>query len=714
MAENKKGQYDDEEKLLECSICLNKLKQPKTLNCLHSFCMQCLRSLLKEKDDLICPTCLKPCPIPEGGLLELQPNAFINNLLEAFEMIGEGDNMECSCEKDKKASHYCPECKQYICSTCFDNHKRFPALKSHKLHSIEDVQSMTPLQFSSLHRQQCALHNEILKFYCKCCETVVCMHCAITDHCDGNHKLISIHEAFNDFEMTAIKVKEASNEYNTIMQDGLKNAFHNDSKLCKNKKNCLRDIENHVQKMVKIIKKQEEQLKEKVEKEHEKKKKENDAQIRKFKASISDVETKMNFLSKLLRSDAATALQSNQTIITALKKIIQPETYAMDNKDKMNNAKIHFFQNKQLFSELLQQEIGNVSGKNVAGCLRIENGTKIYATRGQNLAVKIIISDTCKINVHQLKATLAKCKETKVIHMIEESDGNFVIKEVLDSIGDYILDVCINGEPIKQSPMMINVIKEGLVKTIKVDKNVTDVAWCKQDSCLLVSFCKGEIYKYKQSGEYIGKISLSKGVRVIRMCIMKNGNLAFSDDGDDQCIKICTMNGNVVMKIGKGVLNRPSGVEVNDTSTRVYATCFSNSYVHIFDIDGNVINRLQGLYSGKIWCNDVSLTKARKLLISNCIQSRLEQFNTEQCLKVLVGPSRVNAPGGVAVDDDDNIILSSINKLDLLRRDGTFIKRIDKQEDGINCPQGVAVISYYPRRIAVTNQHDKSIKIFDY
>src|SRR5262249_52509510 len=48
--------------ILECMICLDEIKQPKMLPCQHSFCLECLREVYREKGGpkfgkIICPIC---------------------------------------------------------------------------------------------------------------------------------------------------------------------------------------------------------------------------------------------------------------------------------------------------------------------------------------------------------------------------------------------------------------------------------------------------------------------------------------------------------------------------------------------------------------------------------------------------------------------------------------------------------------------------------
>ncbi|XP_033107903.1 E3 ubiquitin-protein ligase TRIM33-like isoform X1 [Anneissia japonica] len=441
MAEKKINQFlnDLEEKVLECSICFKRLQQPKSLNCLHSFCLHCLQDLVKAKGELICPTCSKSYPISEDGLEKLLPNTFINNLLESIEKMEEAETLECKCEKGIKATFYCQECRECICSVCYDHHKRFPALTSHIIHSMEDVRSMTPLQFSSLHRQQCSLHNKPLICYCKNCKTVICMHCAITDHnvgYDGSHKPINISEAYNEFKDNAFELTENANKYITTAQAGITKRLRDAEQSNDNKEICFKYINNHVKEMVEIVNSKGTQLKMKVENVHEQKNNENDVKIHKLRKTVSDVKSKLYFLDQLFKTDESTALQSSVTVLTALRVAIEQPQTSFDNEDTTNNGEIYFFQNKHQITELKNHGIGKVSEKGVAHCLRIESERQIYAIQYQTISLKLVKTEKSKIYVNQLKATLTDSSgvTTNLTQVEEEDNGDYLIKLVCTSI----------------------------------------------------------------------------------------------------------------------------------------------------------------------------------------------------------------------------------------------------------------------------------------
>ena len=76
----------DVDKLLECPICLEQLKQPKMLKCQHTFCFDpCLQKMAKmirkkKKYQIECAICREKCAVEE--LSDFADNLYVKNLLE--------------------------------------------------------------------------------------------------------------------------------------------------------------------------------------------------------------------------------------------------------------------------------------------------------------------------------------------------------------------------------------------------------------------------------------------------------------------------------------------------------------------------------------------------------------------------------------------------------------------------------------------------------
>ena len=71
--------------LTTCPICLEQFDNPKSLPCLHAFCLKCLQDCFKEnvpEDEVQCPMCRKKFRIPADGLGDLQHHFFLQQLMD--------------------------------------------------------------------------------------------------------------------------------------------------------------------------------------------------------------------------------------------------------------------------------------------------------------------------------------------------------------------------------------------------------------------------------------------------------------------------------------------------------------------------------------------------------------------------------------------------------------------------------------------------------
>ena len=80
--------YADMEKLVECPVCLERLVNPKVLNCAHSFCRHCLDKLFEHRDNGVmfihCPLRCKEETILDAGksVDDLMTSLHLNNIVK--------------------------------------------------------------------------------------------------------------------------------------------------------------------------------------------------------------------------------------------------------------------------------------------------------------------------------------------------------------------------------------------------------------------------------------------------------------------------------------------------------------------------------------------------------------------------------------------------------------------------------------------------------
>ena len=162
---------------LVCQLCFKPYTDPRILPCLHSFCEQCLHNeitRLSGQRSIRCPSCHLNVTVPVGGA-----SALPQNLHLGFEVavLGYATKMEsesvipCDCcvnGIDSPAVVFCCTCREFLCTTCNDFHKRARRLLQHKVVGLDkESAGLLPhiLKPSDLYCSQPDHGENKIKFY---------------------------------------------------------------------------------------------------------------------------------------------------------------------------------------------------------------------------------------------------------------------------------------------------------------------------------------------------------------------------------------------------------------------------------------------------------------------------------------------------------------------------------------------------------------------
>jgi len=177
-----------------CSLCNQQCVEPRTLPCLHSFCLQCLKkSHLQPFIDpgIHCAVCGDKY---DGRLSDLPLNSFIQKLVKVSQIADAVESRKTPCDvclqddlgpsSAVMATHYCLNCAESLCDKCSVMHGR---LKSSRLHRVVQFGTDLTAQDALEPVSQCNQHvDEPLKLYCNDCARCICFLCYAEYH-TGHH-----------------------------------------------------------------------------------------------------------------------------------------------------------------------------------------------------------------------------------------------------------------------------------------------------------------------------------------------------------------------------------------------------------------------------------------------------------------------------------------------------------------------------------------------
>ncbi|XP_041700420.2 tripartite motif-containing protein 45 [Coregonus clupeaformis] len=184
-----------------CRVCKCLYREPKIMQCLHTFCADCVRQLepfsvssgvhngkavpLEGEQPssavtVLCPECDSEVDIPLSGVDGLTTDHLA--LDEVFlETLMSKNSVVCDLCSDGDAEKRCEVCSVNLCEFCIQAHRRQKRTSSHTVQCLEDLKTQGRLSRPVL----CSLHpGQELRLFCEPCDLPVCLECAATFHRD--------------------------------------------------------------------------------------------------------------------------------------------------------------------------------------------------------------------------------------------------------------------------------------------------------------------------------------------------------------------------------------------------------------------------------------------------------------------------------------------------------------------------------------------------
>lgn len=256
---------------IECSSCMKEyddmLHEPRILPCLHAICVSCLESTVM-RGLIKCTTCDTRHSVPNGDLALFRKDETRQHLVDHLKVQRRNPDVTCQeCNsKTRQAKYRCKQCAQFLCTECYDAHKRTKVTKKHNVVAVEELRDAPLDDYQEPHTCNVSGHEEQpYAFYCKSesCDRPICALCAVAEHQESKgHDIREIHDVYSevkrsveglmsDVKHRTLSAQDTANSIESTLENlkinlntvttNIDTAFDNSIKVLERRRNDLKD-----------------------------------------------------------------------------------------------------------------------------------------------------------------------------------------------------------------------------------------------------------------------------------------------------------------------------------------------------------------------------------------------------------------------------------------------------------------------------------------
>uniref|UniRef100_A0A8C0EQQ6 Uncharacterized protein n=1 Tax=Bubo bubo TaxID=30461 RepID=A0A8C0EQQ6_BUBBB len=253
---------EDDFQFILCEGCQQESPNLKLLTCLHTFCLSCLSESNPIKQ---CPLC--QTAIPQASGIPATDNLLFTSLqarLKVYKKIVDGVDLFCdNCET--AGEFWCSECEEFLCTKCFEAHERYLKRESHEAKRVVDIRAGSAKDFlegtkrtSNLSCSNPVHKNQTVSIYCKTCCKPVCCICALLD--SQHAPFCDIHSETQRRQEELVTMSQELKQKRSSFEATFEVLQAEASRLEQAQREMRELIRQHVEQLVRLIRREEEEL----------------------------------------------------------------------------------------------------------------------------------------------------------------------------------------------------------------------------------------------------------------------------------------------------------------------------------------------------------------------------------------------------------------------------------------------------------------------
>ena len=545
----------------ECPLCIETVKNPKTLPCLHSFCLECLDKLAgftrrQLQTTIKCPVCETSLQIPEGDTFNNLPTSFhLNRLVDVLALKDAStQTQKCgTCDENNNATCYCFVCQNFLCKDCFEAHQRLKTTRSHRNVLIDklQVQDVEELIQRPAMCSQEFHENQPLEFYCEECNVPICLKCSVVSH--NRHTMTDTQKAAQVQKIQMAEVVKKVKAETVLYENEIKKQIE---LMDKNKNEILsaeRKMSEAVEEMVRDLREHERKMKANLTEIYEAQQKHHAMRLENFELIVTQLKICVERGESILeRNISAEILQTNQAIVGRCEELLnarKPEIY--------KPLHVHY---------IMEENEMKILDRVVVS----ETDPSMSLTQGQNVKVAkektetnftIVTRDSEGLQYYheddQIKVDiLSPAGELLKTDIEDAKDGRYTATYSPQCAGQHRVEIHVNGQPLTGSPWVVQVPHR-------------------------YQFA----FRYGLTGKGRGEFNKPQGIAVSD----KTGTIAVADNQNKR-IQMFTSDGNFVREIK--LKNKSSSLAFTESGDVIALSSKGNNKLSLFAEGGQFIKHV--------------------------------------------------------------------------------------------------------------------------
>ena len=668
----------------KCGICSEFYTDPRMLQCLHSFCVKCVKKLLEEQGSetsIKCPTCEKTASLPDGGVDALPEDLHKIRLasVSQYEVKLQGVE-ETACDRCIETSNgpavsFCVNCCEFLCKVCSKDHKTWRKTLNHELQPVgasklksQSTNSASASLLSSIPEEpkKCLLHSdESLKFYCETCSVLICRDCIVLEH--SGHSYNRIDKVAEREKSDLIVSLESADGAKSKLDDAIAKGGKVMQQIQAKQKSVEEDIENAFKALIETLRKRKEILLAKAAEISLGKQTALTIQGEEFKTLRDEIAETCELITQATQVYTPAEMLSVKAVMADKLQHLVKQFQEV----KLEPCRSEVMPNRLDATELVEkiESFGCVAGGSFPGEAKIDlHKPRLIAEKEKRITISTFDEKgkPFRYGGEKVEVTLSLLgsKEPPIKgNVVDSNEGTYVATFTPSACGEHELSITIENQAVKESPFVLNVRKERSYSSISSAQRVL------QTSTYPFSVAvddNGHVYVAAYNGHCIDVFNQHAGTKLctfgsngsgdgqfsLPSDIAVRGNMLYIVDQSNHRVQKLTTSGQFISKFGaygsgNGQLHTPHGI-CFDQNGRIFVSEYNSNRVSVFESDGSFAYHITDNLNNP-W--GLTFDPSGNLHVCNNSSNYVSIF-TPEGKYISQYSSQVTNPAGIAIDEE--------------------------------------------------------------